>query len=165
MRGDKATHPHVFVPRKHGSRAACGFDGCGAPENDPIHVKPEPVPAPHTWPRRRGQALVEFALVTPLLLFMILGGLQLGLIAISRIELQHAVQEGAIAGASEPLVPRRCDVAKATVPRILGRAPQKVRCHAPGQMLVVDATDTVPRLTPFPIPLDISATGRAIVRR
>lgn len=34
------TEPHVFVPRKHGSKDACGYPRCGARRDDPIHDVP-----------------------------------------------------------------------------------------------------------------------------
>jgi Flp pilus assembly protein TadG len=112
----------------------------------------------------KGQAMVEFMLILPIFLFLILGGLQLGILLAARIQLQHAVQEGAIAGASEASVPRRCDVAEATVPRVLGRSPLEVRCTAPGDLLVVTVHDQVPVVVPFASGV-VDVTGRALVRR
>lgn len=111
-----------------------------------------------------GQALVEFALVLPLLLFLILGGMQLGLLLIDRLEVEHAAAEGAVAGAGEASVPRRCDVAEATVPRVLGRDPTSVTCTAPGDMLVVSVHDEIPLVVPFG-PHSVDVTARAVVRR
>lgn len=111
-----------------------------------------------------GQALVEFALILPILLFLILGGMQLGLLLIDRIQVQHAAQEGAIAGASEASVPRRCTVAEATVPKVLGRDPTEVRCTAPGDLMVVTVHDVLPLVAPFGWN-EVDVTARAQVRR
>ena len=45
--------------------------------------------------RQRGQALVEFALVTPLLFIFLFGTVDMGLLLIHRMILTHAVSEGA----------------------------------------------------------------------
>lgn len=113
----------------------------------------------------RGQALIEFALVAPLLLFLILGGLQLGFLFIGRMQLEHAATEAAIAGASEPSQRHRCDVAKATVPLVLGHKPDSVTCKATGKLVTVGASEHVALVSPLGIGNGIDVTARAVVRR
>lgn len=52
---------------------------------------------------RRGQSLVEFALVLPLLLLLLLGAIDLGRAFNSSISITNAAREGALYGASRPL--------------------------------------------------------------
>lgn len=49
--------------------------------------------------RQRGQAMVEFALILPMLLILIFGILEFAFIMTDQIELNNAVREGARAGA------------------------------------------------------------------
>ena len=53
--------------------------------------------SPHLWParRRRGGALVEFALVAPLVILLIMAALELAILFWVNLTLQHAVREGA----------------------------------------------------------------------
>jgi hypothetical protein len=51
-------------------------------------------------PRPRGQAIVELALVLPILLLVILGTVNLGWLVTSQVVLTHAAWEGARAGAT-----------------------------------------------------------------
>ena len=73
-------------------------------------------------PEPRGQALVEFALVTPLLLLLIVGGMMLGLAMHDRSTLTHAAQEAARAAAEAPSDPERCDAARAAIETVSGRS-------------------------------------------
>ncbi|TME49965.1 MAG: pilus assembly protein [Chloroflexi bacterium] len=52
--------------------------------------------------RRRGQALVELALVAPILIVFLLGGSQVGAIAYAQVSLDTAAREGARAGVVAP---------------------------------------------------------------
>lgn len=51
---------------------------------------------------RKGQALVELALLAPLLVLLLLGGAQVGEIAYSQVSLNSAAREGARAGVEAP---------------------------------------------------------------
>jgi Flp pilus assembly protein TadG len=51
---------------------------------------------------RRGQALVEMALLAPFLVLLLLGGAQVGEIAYSQVSLDSAAREGARAGVAAP---------------------------------------------------------------
>lgn len=108
---------------------------------------------------RKGQALVEFALVTPLLLLILLGGVGVGLLVVNRIELLHAAQEAAISGAQQ----NGCTGALGRVPQILGYEPDKKSCEVQGQVVEVTLTQSTDRLTPIPMP-DITVIGRAVLR-
>jgi len=52
--------------------------------------------------RRRGQALVELALIAPILIVFLLGGSQVGAIAYAQVSLDTAAREGARAGVEAP---------------------------------------------------------------
>ena len=52
--------------------------------------------------RSRGQALVELALVTPVLLVLLLGAVDLGRLFYARITVTNAAREGAMMAAKEP---------------------------------------------------------------
>lgn len=114
----------------------------------------------------RGQALVEFALVLPLLLFIILGGMSLGFVFLDRMRLEHATMEAAIAGASDPSPPRRCEVAEQTVAVIYGLAPDTFRCTGIGDRLQIDTSHNLPLLIPFAGDvLTIAVSESAMVRK
>jgi hypothetical protein len=79
--------------------------------------------------------------------------------------LEQAVMEGAIAGASEPDVPRRCDVAEQATGQVLGHAPTSLKCTAPGNLLTVEAHDDMTLIVPlFTSAWSIGATESALVR-
>lgn len=101
----------------------------------------------------RGQALVELALVLPLLLLMFMGLVDIGRIVFTYIALEDAVQEGALYASYEP-VPASAIIARvrtssnhaevtgATVP-----APVCTTSPAPGTVTVT-ASYNLPLLTP-----------------
>ncbi|HXS47577.1 MAG TPA: TadE family protein [Solirubrobacterales bacterium] len=110
---------------------------------------------------RRGQALLELALVTPLILLIMLGGIGVGLLVLTRIELQHAAQEAAIAGASNG----GCASALGIVPQVLGYAPDDKECSEAGQLVEVTLSESVAEIAPMiPLPRTITVVGRAVVR-
>jgi Flp pilus assembly protein TadG len=55
-----------------------------------------------TRPRSRGQALVEAAMVLPILLLLVMGVIDVGRIIFAHLALQEATQEGAIYAAYKP---------------------------------------------------------------
>jgi Flp pilus assembly protein TadG len=111
----------------------------------------------------RGQALLEMALVLPILLFILLGGISVGLIVLDRYELQHAASEGAIAGASVPS--QRCDEARAVARRILGRRPSSSSCQVRGGFVELTVAEELPIYIPaLPNPFPLAVTARAKVR-
>ena len=87
------------------------------------------------WPRTRGQALVEFALVLPVLLLVVGGALDLGRLFFAYVSVENAAKEGAFFGATNPY----CDASKA------GCAdPSNVTWHATNELSgLTGATVTV----------------------
>lgn len=63
-------------------------------------------------PRSRGQALVELALILPVLLVMVAGAIDVGRLFFAYVTIEDAAKEGALYGASNPT----CDVSKAGCP-------------------------------------------------
>jgi Flp pilus assembly protein TadG len=63
-------------------------------------------PATPHRPLRRGQSLVEFALLLPVLLLLVVGAIDLGRVYLGTISVQNAAKEGAFLGARRPT----CDV-------------------------------------------------------
>jgi len=108
---------------------------------------------------RRGQALVEFALVLPIILFVIVGGLGLGLILLNRMQLLHAAQEAAVVGATQG----GCQSALGVVPRVLGYEPAGKECAEQGQMVEVTLSNPQQTLMPF-LPENITVSARAVIR-
>lgn len=88
----------------------------------------------------RGQALVEFALVLPLLLLLTLGVFAVGAAMTVRLELVHAAVEAADAGARQPIAEQRCDTALATLAAVYGRTPPNAGCGA-GTYIDITAGD------------------------
>ncbi len=101
----------------------------------------------------KGQVLVEFAAVTPILLLLILGVFQVGLALLTSLELQHAAQQAAIAG--------DCPTALETVSLIYGSIPDDAECAESGGILRVTVTDAAPIIGPWGV-WNIEAIGRAV---
>lgn len=108
---------------------------------------------------KRGQVLVEFAIITPILLLLLLGGIAIGLLVLSRIELQHAAQEAAIGGAQK----NGCTGALGLVPQVLGHEPDDKSCRETGNVVEVTLFEGGVGFTPFPLP-GITVVGRAVLR-
>ncbi len=53
-------------------------------------------------PRSRGQALVELALLTPLLMILMVSAVDLGRLFFSQITISNMAREGALAAAKDP---------------------------------------------------------------
>lgn len=92
------------------------------------------------------------ALVTPILLLLILGTFQVGLALVTRLQLVHAAQQGAIAA--------DCTEALAKVPVIYGSAPDEANCSLTSGVLEVRLADAAPIIGPWG-PWIIVAVGRA----
>ena len=105
--------------------------------------------------------MIEFALVTPILLLMILGLFQMGLGLLVNMQLVHAANQGAVAGANEPAVPQRCATAIATAETVYGGELDDAQCVQPGNLVTLTLTDTVRAVSPFG-PWVVNATARAV---
>lgn len=106
--------------------------------------------------------MVEFALILPLLLSLLLGSAAVGITMLRSLELHHAAIEAATAGATSS-DPDRCAVALTTATQVYGRAPSGSSCSTSATMVVVTLTDTVPWTVP-PLPSSVSSTERAVLR-
>lgn len=102
----------------------------------------------------RAQALIEFALILPILLFLVLGTFQVALMAMLREELGHAAREAAIGG---------CVTAEATVQQVLGRMPEQFSCST-AEVVIVELADPAAQVAPFFGDITVKVTGRAVVR-
>lgn len=112
-------------------------------------------------PSSRGQAMVEFALVTPMLIAMFAVGLSLMILMVDAGDLHHWTREAAIAAASQPNPPDRCPQAQSTIDRIAGQHIEITDCSANGQIVEVTAfKDFGLTFAPFPL----TVTERAAVR-
>jgi hypothetical protein len=114
------------------------------------------LPTPSKTPS--GQALVEFALILPILLFIVVGGIGLGITVVHRIQLQHAAGEVATEAASTD-----CSAALNRVDELLGYHPDAATCTLQAQLVTVDLTHSYPALIPG-LPESIHVTSRALTR-
>ena len=145
-RGWDRETPHPFVPRAKGSKLAC--KECGAPAEDPIHRV------------RRGQVIVEMALILPIFLVLILGFFWVGEVERRRLELTHAAQQGAIAGAGNP--GDSCGVGQVAAATVYGHSLDVV-CDAQGGYLTLTVSDTLRLPTLWGSEWRLSATQRAVL--
>lgn len=104
----------------------------------------------------KGQALAEFAVVLPLLLFVVVGGLGLGLTMVHRMELQHAAQEVATEAARTS-----CSAALNRVDDLLGYQTQTATCDAVGRVVTVVLAHPFPALMPG-LPDSVEVSARAL---
>jgi Flp pilus assembly protein TadG len=96
-----------------------------------------------------GQAVVEFALILPILLVLILGTIQVGLALTVRMQVVYAAQQGAVTGANDPAVPQRCDTAITTAQTVYIGDLDDAQCTQPGNVVTLVLSDTVPMVSPF----------------
>lgn len=119
----------------------------------------------------RGQAIVEFALILPIFLFVIVGGFQVWLYERTDFEILHAATQAADAGAAQEFVPDRCATARETIDASLDFMPDSVDCHSDnsvsGENVVVTIRHQVQPVAPmmenFPNLLQIEITASAPV--
>ncbi len=110
-------------------------------------------------PSSRGQALVEFALVTPLFLLLMLGGIGYGLLIMQRMDLLHTAQR-AVVYASETT----CAGALGKVPQLYGSEPDFKDCTVTGQVVEVTLRDGIIFTLPIvPMPSSLTVTARSMV--
>lgn len=85
-----------------------------------------------------GSAVVEFALVLPIVLFLVLGVVEVAVVARTQLELVNAAREGAREAASTPDPARAAAVVKSVLGDLGGRATVSVRRPATvGQIATV----------------------------
>jgi hypothetical protein len=106
----------------------------------------------------RGQALIEFALVLPLLLAIVVGGMAVGILLIHRSEMLHAAQELATDAAATT-----CEAAMNKADSLLGYQPESADCDLTGHVVTVSLAHGFPALVPF-LPDTVTVTARAIHR-
>jgi hypothetical protein len=99
--------------------------------------------------------LVEFALILPLMLLLILGVFQIGLGLLTTQRLQHAAQQASTAG--------NCAKALEVVEVLYGSIPDSAQCAEPGSVVVeVVLTDAAPLIGPWG-EWRINASGRTLL--
>ena len=112
-----------------------------------------------------GQALVEMALITPILLLLITGVFAVGLIMLDLSRLTHAAQEAAVAGATNP--GDSCGVAVVTARQIYDGDLSITDCAVQGQYIDVTVGRSLElnRISPiWSAPVLMTATARAVLR-
>jgi len=113
----------------------------------------------------RGQALVEFALILPILLTLLLGGAVVGLSLVDDMRLTHAAIRGVDDGADVKARKRECPVALATAESVLGRSTTRASCRITGQLIELNLVDVLPYQVPFvPWTWTVSVVERANLR-
>jgi hypothetical protein len=106
----------------------------------------------------RGQALIEFALVLPILLMLIVGGAGVGLLILNRMILQQAANELAIEASATD-----CSAAMNRTDEVLGYQPDSAACDEQGQLFTVTLSHSWPALIPL-LPETVAVQGRALKR-
>ena len=117
---------------------------------------------------QRGSAVVEFALVIPLVLTLVLGVVELSVVARSEIQLVHAAREGARQAAVSP----DTSAAVAAVRRALGSAGSRAKVAVSRPTAIGDPT-TVRVSLPYNVlspiiggyPIELRATATMRVER
>jgi Flp pilus assembly protein TadG len=117
---------------------------------------------------QRGSAVVEFALVVPLVLILVLGVVEVAVVARSEIQLVHAAREGARQSAASP----DTSLAVKAVRRALGPAGSRARVSVSRPTAIGDPTTvqvSLPHRVASPIvggfPIDLHATATMRVER
>jgi Flp pilus assembly protein TadG len=117
---------------------------------------------------QRGSAVVEFALVVPLVLILVLGVVEVAVVARSEIQLVHAAREGARQSAASP----DTSLVVKAVRRALGPAGSHARVSVSRPTAIGDPTTvqvSLPHRVASPIvggfPIDLHATATMRVER
>ena len=115
--------------------------------------------------RESGTVVVEFALVTPIVLLLVLGIVEIAAVARTEIQLTHAAREGARQAATSPDTARAASAVRAALGPIGARAKVSVsRPSAVGEPATVSVAlrhrVVAPLLGGLPVDLRASATMR-----
>ena len=129
-------------PRRRGRHRGPAVPRAGGARPVQRHRQHHPASTRHAG-TVKAQALVEFAIVLPILLMLVVGCAGLGLLLIGRMQLQAAANEAAVAGAQAS-----CTVALSRVPELLGHTPQEASCDVGGGITAVTLGDPFPVLVP-----------------
>lgn len=100
------------------------------------------------------------AVVMPLLLFMIMGMVAVGMLIFNRGQLQHVAFESSVAGAQSPA---ECGVVPSRTSQLLGFTPDTVDCSTTGQIITVRLAHNYPTILPL-VPGRVEVVGRAVLR-
>lgn len=126
-------------------------------------------PEPGSGRRDRGQATLELAVVTPVIVVLLLAVLQVGLLGVRRIAVSAAAREGArVAAVSSDVESIRRAVRSAAPGEAEGLSVDIRRPEAAGEALSVTVTDVVRPSVPlvsmlFPATVTMRATARMAV--
>ncbi len=85
----------------------------------------------------------------PILLFIGLESLQLGMVLLRQSQIDYATAQAALAGAAEPSVPMRCDRAQAMFDTNFTEPTDPVACTNVGEDFTVSAHYDVAIFSPF----------------
>lgn len=99
--------------------------------------------------------MVEFAIVLSLQLFIILGGLQVGLLLLDRMRLTHAAQQAALVGVEDG-----CPAALRVADEIYGE-PVESECRSEAGLVLVGLRHHIARMLPV-LPDSVTVTARAV---
>lgn len=113
----------------------------------------------------RGAAMIEFALVLPVLLMLLLGVIDFGRLAFTQINLNEAVQEGSIYASTHP-----ADTS-GSILRVVGSvdspaiASDSVKIECSGDVITVSVAHTVTTITPLLLPDKVTLTANVLTER
>lgn len=112
-----------------------------------------------------GAALVEFALVLPVLLILLFGVIDFGRLAFTQINLNEAVQEGSIYASTHPNDP------SGSIIRVVGSvdsptiAAGTVSVSCEGDVIKVSIAHPVTTITPLLLPDTVTLTASVVTDR
>lgn len=111
----------------------------------------------------RGQATVEFALVLPVALLLLLGLVQVGATVAVQLQLENAARQGARAAAVAPA--RAAAEARAASARVAGGRDIEVRAELDGEYVTVTVSAAVPIVSSLPGLSDRRLSADVTMRR